>query len=218
MIYKDRPEEAFAILAKYHAEGDRSDPMVMAEFVEIRETIRLEVENSKHSWSELLRTPGSRQRAFIAVCVGTFVQWSGNGLLSYYLAKVLTTIGITSHYKQNVINLSLNCWNLVTGTSAAFLSRYIARRKQYLCAYIGMTIAFIAWTGASATYAKSLGKDHAAAGAVVAMIFIYYPFYNLQHVLVYTYITEVSRRSNFRVRAMNLIATRCSHFFIVLKV
>lgn len=203
LIYQDRSEEAFSILAKYHAEGDRSDPVVMAEFLEIRETIRLEMENSEHSWAEIIRTPANRHRAFIAVCVGLFVQWSGNGLVSYYLAKILATVGITDHYRQNVINVSLQCWNLFTGTSAAFACRYFGRRKQYLFAFIGMTATFACWTGASAVYANSDGRNHEAAAAVVAMIFIYYTFYNAQHVLVFTYTTEV--RISVSHRSLQLI-------------
>jgi MFS family permease len=82
LLSQDRDEEAFDILVKYHAEGDRTDPFVNAEFVEIQTLLREEKENSKRSWAELLATPGNRRRVMIAICVGLFSQWSGNGLIS----------------------------------------------------------------------------------------------------------------------------------------
>lgn len=107
LISKDRSDEAFEILVRYHAEGDRENAFVRAEFAEIQLRVQYEIENSKRSWFELLQTPGNRRRSFIAACVGLFSQWSGNGLVSYYLSKVLLTVGISDKRTQNEINLGL---------------------------------------------------------------------------------------------------------------
>lgn len=189
LVCNDRAEEAFEILVKYHAEGNREDSFVLAEFAQIHETITLENEASKHRWIELVQTRANLHRIIIATCVGLFSQWSGNGLVSYYLAKVLTTIGITETRKQNQINLGLQCWNLASGVSGAFLTKLMGRRTQYLIAFTGMTIVFACWTGASANFAMS--ANHNAAGAVIGMIFIYYGCYNLMHPLTWIYVPEV---------------------------
>jgi hypothetical protein len=110
------------------------------------------------------------------------------------LAKVLTTIGITDKRTQNEVNLGLSCWNLVTGVTGAFLVRHLNRRHQYLIAYIGMTVLFACWTGASANYANT--ANHSAATAVVALIFIYYGFYNLMMPLSVPF-TELSWANAF---------------------
>lgn len=70
LLSKDRDEEAFDILVKYHAEGDRNDPFVNAEYLEILDRVRHEIESSKRSWMELLRTSGNRRRTFIACSLG----------------------------------------------------------------------------------------------------------------------------------------------------
>jgi MFS family permease len=111
-------------------------------------------------------------------------------LVSYYLSKVLATVGITKRRTQNEINLGLSCWNLVTGVTGAFLAHRLPRRRQYLISYTGMTIMFACWTAASATYAKDHSNNSAAIG-VVALIFVYYGFYNLMMPLTYIFITEV---------------------------
>ena len=74
--------------------------------------------------------------------------------------------------------------------SGAFLTKVFRRRTQYLIAFIGMTIVFACWTGASADYANTKNKD--AGAAVVAMIFVYYWAYTLMHSL--TYICSSSER------------------------
>jgi MFS family permease len=82
LISKDRHDEAFEILAKYHAEGDRNSLFVKAEMAQIETTIKLEMENSSGTYLDLLKTSGMRQRAFVAMMLGLFTQWSGNTLIS----------------------------------------------------------------------------------------------------------------------------------------
>lgn len=64
--------------------------------------------NSDVGWKALYSTPGNRKRMIIAIAIGWFSQWSGNGLVSYYLNKVFDTIGITSTSKQLLITGSVS--------------------------------------------------------------------------------------------------------------
>jgi hypothetical protein len=82
LISKDRSDEAYQILVKYHAEGDPESEFVKAEMVQIESTIQLELEHSKRSWSEMFGTPGMRKRVIIGSFLGLFTQWSGNTLIS----------------------------------------------------------------------------------------------------------------------------------------
>jgi hypothetical protein len=82
LISKDRHEEAFEILTKYHAEGDRNSVIVKAELAQIEHTIKMELEESKQSWLDMFRTAGMRRRLFISAFLGLFTQWSGNTLIS----------------------------------------------------------------------------------------------------------------------------------------
>jgi MFS family permease len=61
LISKDRRDEARAILIKYHAEGDADSPLVNAEIAQIEETIRIELEASKQSWGDMIRSGKSVQ-------------------------------------------------------------------------------------------------------------------------------------------------------------
>lgn len=81
LISRDRHEEALAILAKYHANGNLDDELVQYEFNEIKETIALEMTLQKPGLAgltELWATKGNRHRMLICIFAGLFSQWSGN--------------------------------------------------------------------------------------------------------------------------------------------
>lgn len=212
LIAKDRHEEALQILIKYHAEGDAASPLIAAQYEQIRHTIRMEKEATQFPLKDLFSTKTNLRRVAIAVCVGLFAQWSGNGLVSYYLARVLASIGITERRTQNQINLGLMSWNLITGIAGSFVQHFARRRVQFLTSYAGMTIMFASWTAASAVFAQN-SDNGAASRAVVALIFIYYAFYNLMMPLAYLFITEVfpyMQRS--KGMAIMLLASRAGGF------
>jgi hypothetical protein len=106
LISKDRDDEAFDILVKYYAEGDRDPVLVRAEMAQIKETIKIKLEHAKLSWMDMLRTAGMRRRVFIVTFMGLFTQWSGNTLISYYLSTILGMIGYNTTYAKTRITVS----------------------------------------------------------------------------------------------------------------
>lgn len=121
-ISKGRPEQALNVLAKVHAEGNADDELVQLEYEEIKETIAIEKEAETTGWLELFKTKGNRHRLLILVSAGLFSQWSGNGLVSYYISGVLDGIGITDSNTQLVINGCLNIWNMIVATTMCKLT------------------------------------------------------------------------------------------------
>jgi len=183
LISKGRNEKALDILAKYHGHGDENDEVVQIEYQEIKQTLALEEQFEGNAWSELWRTPGNRHRLVILISLGVFSQWSGNGLVSYYIFIVLGSIGITNSKTQLEINGILQICNFVWAIFMCFMVDRIGRRKLFLVATAGMMCSFVVWTACSAQFTiASAGK--AAVGpkadgrVVIAVIFIYYVFYN----------------------------------------
>lgn len=96
LIAKGRDAEALKTLAYYHADGDEQDDLVQYEFEEIKAAIELDqniAANVGHR--SLFTTPGNRKRMHIIIALAFFSQWSGNGLVGYYLNQVFNAIGIT---------------------------------------------------------------------------------------------------------------------------
>lgn len=78
LISVGRVEEATEVLAKHHAGGDRSNPLVQYQVVEIQATINAEKEASASaSYADMVKTPGNRHRLFISITLGVFAQWAG---------------------------------------------------------------------------------------------------------------------------------------------
>ncbi|TFK46923.1 MFS general substrate transporter [Heliocybe sulcata] len=190
LVAKGRHAEALAILTKYHAEGDEDDDFVKMEFAEIEKTLELEAKSAKSSWAEMVATKGMRRRVLIASFLGVATQWSGNGLISYFLAPILDSIGIHDNRTKNLINLATVCWAFVNGTTIAFTVPRFKRRIAYLTGTISLFCIFSAWTGASAIYSTT--GNILAGHAVVALMFLYSPAYNIGfNALSYTFMIEV---------------------------
>ena len=176
LVSRGREEEALKTLAYYHADGDTNDPLVQYEIEEIKAALDFDRNVAANiGWKSLITQPGNRKRMRIIVAIAFFSQWSGNGLVSYYLNAVLTSIGITDTNTQLLINGCLQIWNLIVAVTASFLVERLGRRFLFSASCICLLISFTMQTVCSARFAID-GTD-SAAHAVIAFIFLYYAAY-----------------------------------------
>jgi len=82
LISRERGDEAYAILVKYHAEGDENSEFVKAEYSQIEETLAAELKFAHTNRNGVFPTLGMQKRVIIASFLGLFVAWSGVGLIS----------------------------------------------------------------------------------------------------------------------------------------
>ena len=82
LVSKGRGDEAYAILVKYHAEGDENSDFVKAEYTQIEKTLEAELKTAQMNRKDLFSTPGMRKRVVIASFLALFTKWSGSGLIS----------------------------------------------------------------------------------------------------------------------------------------
>lgn len=82
LIRHQREEEAIEVLARYHANGDRNDPLVLWELDGIRTSLISEEMNQQARYIDFLKTPGNRRRlaVLISLCLG--LNWVGNGIIA----------------------------------------------------------------------------------------------------------------------------------------
>ncbi|KAH8588231.1 general substrate transporter [Bisporella sp. PMI_857] len=179
LVAHGKLEQARSILVRYHAGGDEASPLVDYEMKQIEENIRVESQAlSESSYLDLVRTAPNRKRTLIAIIVGFFAQWVGNGVVSYYITLVLKTIGITETKDQALINGLLQIFNWFAAVLAgALMVDRLGRRTLFLVSVAGMFGSYICWTVLTSVFTRTL--DQHAGHAVVAFIFIYYFFYDI---------------------------------------
>uniref|UniRef100_A0A0D2XFK4 Uncharacterized protein n=1 Tax=Fusarium oxysporum (strain Fo5176) TaxID=660025 RepID=A0A0D2XFK4_FUSOF len=164
------------------------------------------------TWKSMVSTKGNRYRMFLVICMGLMSQWSGNGLISYYLSRVMDTVGITNKKTQALVNGLINIWNWALAlTSACFVDR-VGRRPLFRISTVGMLLVFTGWTIASERFAATEAKS--AGVAVMALIFVYEIFYCMAFSpLPVAYSVEVLPYS-IRAKGMGVyvLATKCAVF------
>lgn len=191
LISKGKEEKALEILAYYHADGNRDDPLVRYEFDEICAAIEFDRTVAHNvGWKSLFTTPGNRRRMRIIIALAFFSQWSSNGIASYFLNKVLNQINITNAFDQLLINGIFSIWNLFWAVGAAFFVDSVGRRPLFLASAIGMFIFLVFET---ATFAVCSTTGSAPAGhAMLAFLFLFYAAYDIAFSpLIVSYTVEI---------------------------
>ena len=172
LIATDKQDRALQILAKYHGNGDVNHPTVQFEYREIRETLRMELENRKTSqYSDFFRTKGNRYRLVVLLSLGIFSQWSGNAIISNFASKLYDTAGVTDSTSKLGLSAGQTVLALIVSVTMASLVDRIGRRPMFLAATGGMFGTFIFWTLTAGLY-----EEHNAPGANYAMIFFIWLF------------------------------------------
>lgn len=105
MVFQGRTEEAHEIVARMHAGGDRTSPLVEFEMEEMTRSIQLGRELKVSTGRrDMISTEDNRKRLFISITLGVFAQWNGVGLVSYYLSPILKSVGVTNVTHTTLIN------------------------------------------------------------------------------------------------------------------
>jgi hypothetical protein len=106
LVAKDRVDEAKALFAKLHANGDVDDPLVALELEETVEAITME--KQALGWSALWKSKANRWRAGILLTIGVGSNFTGSSVVTYYLVPVLISVGITSYQKIILVSMGLS--------------------------------------------------------------------------------------------------------------
>jgi MFS family permease len=178
LISMNRTDEARVVLQNIHAGGATDSALVAYEVSEISNAIAIEKEISANaSYLDMIKTRGNRHRLFISISLGVFSQWCGNGVVSYYLAMVLSTVGITSVTDQTLISVGLNIWNLLWSVAAAFCVDRLGRRPLFFASVATMLVGYAIVTGLSGAFAQS--GQSATGIAVIPFLFVFFAGYDL---------------------------------------
>ncbi|KAI9638480.1 hexose transporter [Dioszegia hungarica] len=225
LLDHDQAVKARRVISKWHCEGVDTDPLVDFEFTEIQTALALEKEAARTTtYMDLFKNKGNIRRFRVIIALAFFSQWSGNGIVSYYLTIVLNGIGITETFEQNLLNGCLQIYNLITAVIGALTVEKAGRRVLFLTSTGGMCLSYMVWTILSATYnaqatefdasGNPLNGPQSIGNGVIAVIFIYYGFYNIaMSPLIVSYTVEILP---FRIRSKGLMVFQiCVSFSLV---
>lgn len=101
LVQQGHYEEARLSVAQTNADSNISDPVVVAIFKEIVDTLKWEREEG-HGLRpiEIFKRSATRKRLLIGISAGPFSCIAGNVIASYYLGSELDTAGITDTNDQ----------------------------------------------------------------------------------------------------------------------
>lgn len=167
-------DKAREVLVKYHGDGNPESAVVNLECREIKQSLEAEAELGKGKWwdySVLVKTPGARYRMWILMLISIFSQFTGGGVISYYLPTILNTVGITSSSQQLLMNALNNVFSFCGGIAGTFFVDKLGRRPMLLW---GVFISGLIYIPINVLAGLADGHIAQAPGyAFIAMMFLY---------------------------------------------
>jgi len=165
-----RPEEARAIITKYHGEDNPDSVYVSLQMREWAEGI--ELNGADKRWWDYRILFNNKERRYRMYCYFLFamaISWNGSSLVNYYLGAFLSTAGITNPVTVLDINLGLSFASAIATAVGASLVEKVGRRTLFFWELVVVSVIWIAITVASALYQET----SATAAATAAIVFIF---------------------------------------------
>jgi len=167
LLAKDRREEAIAVMAKYHGDGDANHPLVQLQLHEITEDFSV-TRNDNPWWDfrELYNTKAARYRMMMVIAMAFFGQWSGNNVVSYFMPLMVRNAGINDPNDQLLINAINPIFSMMGAVYGATLLDRLGRRKMLMGGLAGGLFFYILLTAFTATATKD---NNLAYGTIVSI-------------------------------------------------
>ncbi|KAK0103708.1 hypothetical protein ONS95_005715 [Cadophora gregata] len=202
LISKGREREGLAGFIRFHGGGDENNPLVIAQFREIKETISFEQQNKFESyrawWKTFVGLKSNRYRGFILISLGIFEQTIGSSIITFYLSSVLDLAGVTSEKSQFAINLGQNCVAFISALIGICFIDKLGRVKML----VGGTLFCAAVLACMAGLTAQQTDNPAGRNAIISMVFLFQMGYSSTWTpLSFSYCAEVL---NFTIRAKGM--------------
>ncbi|CAJ2500434.1 Uu.00g032870.m01.CDS01 [Anthostomella pinea] len=186
LVSRGRKADAEAVLAKYHGNGDRKHPVVVAQLAEIE--LALNQAQEGITWKALLTRKPNLHRLSIVVTMTLMALWCGQNIITYYFSPILKSVGITGTTRHDQRRPQHSQPHLLAHRGHAFrphglpqaLDDVLRRDDRFFVPFIALSAVYAQTTKASYGY------------GVVVCLFCFDIMYNVAcNPLLYSYPTEI---------------------------
>ncbi|KAL1659722.1 hypothetical protein GGF50DRAFT_107191 [Schizophyllum commune] len=169
LLATGKPEQARAILAKYHGAGDPHAPLVELQWREFEDAIKQDASDKRwYDYSELVNTPNARYRTFMMLLMAFFGQWSGNGL-GYFLTVLFKNSGVESQRARLVLNFVNTIVSAVGALIGTSLTDKVGRRRMWFWGTLGSAAMLAIATACTAEFGET-GSSKSGSNSAIAFI------------------------------------------------
>ncbi|KAK0659860.1 High-affinity glucose transporter [Lasiodiplodia hormozganensis] len=147
---KDRWEESLNVLALLHGKGDPQHPVAQAEYLEVREAVRI-AQESKELTVLGLFGPKMWRRTVAGTFVQLWQQLLGGNVMMYYIVYVFNMAGLTGNVNLYSSAIQYVIFLVTTGFTLLFIEK-VGRRQLLIYGAILMSALNFAVAGIMAEH------------------------------------------------------------------
>jgi hypothetical protein len=172
LIDHGRNEEGMETLAQLHANGNKEDPYVQAEYSIIQAQIADEHENAAKSYAELFKNRSNFRRILLACAVQASTQMTGVSAIQYFSPAIFAQIGISAD--KTLLYQGINS---ILGELAQFIFFFlidrVGRRPLQIWGNLACAVAFIIGAALLAEYPPTNSNNAAHWAFIVASTWVF---------------------------------------------
>ncbi|KAF3166646.1 hypothetical protein TWF106_007975 [Orbilia oligospora] len=164
LIMRGKRDKAKEVIAKYMTTAqDPNTPFVEAVASQIEQSLENDTSGHRDFWDfRVFVTKPVRYRFMLLIFYSVFQQWNGGGIIGYYLAPALETVGIKDPTAQLGINTGLVATYFVFTLFGAYLVDIFRRRTLIFAGLISFIViqtivTIIGWQYEKTGGAKATG-------------------------------------------------------------
>lgn len=151
LMDRDRHEQALATLAKLHANGNREDTWVLAEYDQIKSAIQDERENGASSFLELFKDRSCFRRLLLAAAIQASVQMTGVSAIQYFAPEIYKQVGVGT--SQSLLYQGISyVWGIAGQLCTVLFIDRIGRRWTLIVGNLVCSVSFIVTAAAIARF------------------------------------------------------------------
>lgn len=163
LIDHGKEQQGLETLAKLHANGDTSDPWVIAEHSQIQHAITIEHEQAAKGYKDLFTEKSSIRRLLLVTALQASVQMTGVSAIQYFTPQIYGTlnIGTTDALKYQGIS---NVLSILAQLCTVLFIDKIGRRWPLIIGNAINGVCFIIVTAAIASFPNASSSGQNALG------------------------------------------------------